>query len=337
MNDTFLANLLDSSPGSYARDAVRRLRAASEQDHGTWQESFTTWIGVLAAALRTGRPSLFASHLTWLRAASEGRSESTEFLAAGINALHKALSGSLPEGAEQLLAPYMAAAEESLGGEGTLPPSALEASPFASDAIALLQDLVRGNAHQASVRVRAAVASGAAPSEVILQLLLPVERELGRLWHLGELSIAEEHFATRIIRRALGDVLSAANLEAPERGCIVLAGVAGDEHDIGIAMLGALCELEGWRAIDLGANIPAEELARTCTYSEADVALISASMATQLQAMGETISTLRQHKPALRILVGGYALAGTGELWKSLGADGYSETLAQALDWIQQA
>lgn len=336
MNDIFLANLLDSSPGSYARDAVRRLGATPDQDHATWQESFTTWIGVLAAAMRTGRPPLFASHVTWLRAASEGRSQSTEFLSAGIMALRKALVSSLPEGAEVQLGPYFDAAEASLAGDSVLPTSTLGASPFAEDGIGLLQDLVRGNAHQASARVRAMVTGGAPPSEVILKLLLPVERELGRLWHLGELSIAEEHFATRVIRRALGDVLSAANLDAPQRGCIVLAGVAGDEHDMGIAMLAALCELEGWRAIDLGANIPPEELARTCTYSEADVALVSASLASQLQAMTETISTLRKHKPALRILVGGYALAGTGDLWQSLGADGYASSLPQALDWIQQ-
>lgn len=93
-------------------------------------------------------------------------------------------------------------------------------------------------------------------------LVVPVLVEVGTRWHSGEMSIAQEHLASGVFSRALQHMLegSAADPDAP---AIVVATPSGHRHEIGAVIAAALAGSEGWRVLFLGADLPAEEIART--------------------------------------------------------------------------
>ena len=75
---------------------------------------------------------------------------------------------------------------------------------------------------------------------------------------------------------------------------IVAATVAGNQHDLGIQMVADLFEANGWRAIQLGANVPSEDLAQTVEFYDADLVALAFSMLGQLPALSDAIAAVRK-------------------------------------------
>jgi DNA-binding transcriptional MerR regulator len=94
---------------------------------------------------------------------------------------------------------------------------------------------------------------------VLEQAVLPLLRELGERWERGVASVAEEHFASNLIR---GRVLGLAR--GWDRGGgprAVLACASGERHDLGLIAFGIALRAHGWRVTYLGADTPPETLA----------------------------------------------------------------------------
>ena len=94
---------------------------------------------------------------------------------------------------------------------------------------------------------------------VLEQAVLPLLRELGERWERGEASVAEEHFASNLIR---GRVLGLAR--GWDRGGgprAVLACASGERHELGLIAFGIALRAHGWRVTYLGADTPPETLA----------------------------------------------------------------------------
>jgi DNA-binding transcriptional MerR regulator len=95
---------------------------------------------------------------------------------------------------------------------------------------------------------------------VVRGALLPVLAAVGAAWERGELTVAHEHFASSVIggrMRALG---RGWNQGAGPRA--VLACPPGERHDLGLLAFGLLLRARGWRITFLGADAPADAIAR---------------------------------------------------------------------------
>lgn len=137
------------------------------------------------------------------------------------------------------------------------------------------------------------------------ELVVPVLVEVGTRWHSGEMSIAQEHLASGVFSRALQHMLegAAADREAP---AIVVATPSGHRHEIGAMIAAALAGSEGWRVLFLGADLPAEEIARTAR--EVDARAVALSLVHGLDG-APTEQELRRLRgdlpPSVEVLVGG--------------------------------
>jgi MerR family transcriptional regulator, light-induced transcriptional regulator len=100
---------------------------------------------------------------------------------------------------------------------------------------------------------------GAVSVEIALtEVLIPYLRELGERWADGTVSVAQEHFASQLIRgRLLG---LARDWGAGGSASAVLACVPGEAHDLGLVLLGVLIARRGWRVTFLGADTPFDTL-----------------------------------------------------------------------------
>jgi methanogenic corrinoid protein MtbC1 len=114
---------------------------------------------------------------------------------------------------------------------------------------------------------------------------------------------------------------------------LVAACVGGELHEIGIRTVSDFFEMEGWDTYYLGANTPTESILRAISEREADVLGISATMPFHRSALRELVLTVRSREETkgVKILVGGYTVKASPELWKSIGADGFSPSADQAV------
>lgn len=117
---------------------------------------------------------------------------------------------------------------------------------------------------------------------VLSELIFPALRELGDGWVRGELEIAQEHFASSLVRERL---LGLARLWGRGSGPLaILACPPGERHDIGLIAFGLLLRSHGLRILFLGADTPIETLERTVAATPARLVVVASTDSARLEA-----------------------------------------------------
>jgi len=139
-------------------------------------------------------------------------------------------------------------------------------------------------------------AIGALSVEAVLQtVLLPFLRRLGARWSEGTASIAQEHFASSLVRgRLLG---LGRGWGAGVGPLAILACPPGEEHELGLIMFGVVLARLGWRVEFLGADTPFATLAETARTRSATFVVLAVSEAKVLRRHAEAITTLAASTP----------------------------------------
>jgi methanogenic corrinoid protein MtbC1 len=332
--------MLEASATGYAGVAVGLLiqrdpgleqRYAPDAAH-IWQAHLTQWVKDLAAALEMGLPALFSSRLLWSVEAYQSRGVPLDDLKNGLSCLTEVLTKELPSPLGRPVKAYLSLVEGALKGmEAPRAPGLTLDRPAAKLALRYLHSVLEGETRAATQLILDAVADGLEVKEAYLGVLMPAMREVGNLWHAGEISIAEEHLVTTTTLRTLSVLSQLSSASAPNGRVVILAAVAGNAHSVALHALGGLFRLSGWRDIVLGGDLPARELAAAADDFRADLIALSVTLISQLPPARDTIDLVRRHSQRpVKILVGGQAFDDAPEVWKRIGADGYAVSLAEA-------
>jgi methanogenic corrinoid protein MtbC1 len=131
------------------------------------------------------------------------------------------------------------------------------------DLEALLRDLLAAFSAYDEPTAHAVIDAGLVghPLEEVLEgLFFTCLRRLGDAWECGEVTVAQEHYASGLIRGrmlALGPGLSrAAHAERDPQPVAVLACTTHERHDIGLLGFDLLLRRDGWQVTFLGADTP---------------------------------------------------------------------------------
>jgi methanogenic corrinoid protein MtbC1 len=163
----------------------------------------------------------------------------------------------------------------------------------------------------------------------IADLLHPAQVEVGNLWYLGLATSADELRAAAVVEEVVAQLPATPVANPVPRGfrCI-LAAAPGDPHRLGLKMLAAALEDEGW-AVDVlqpDARWPdvvreAIELHARLVCISAGVTCISAGVTPTpgIPPLAQAVESLHQHR--IRVLVGGVPFNRRPELWRQVGAD----------------
>jgi MerR family transcriptional regulator, light-induced transcriptional regulator len=155
----------------------------------------------------------------------------------------------------------------------------------------------------------------------IERLVAPLLTKIGEEWKTGRLSPCEEHLAVPVIRRTVGRMLQWATLE-PLAPAIIVTTPAGQRHEIGAVMAASAALSSGWRAIYLGPDLPAAEIARAAEQVRAKAVAISIVYPADDPKMAEEISQLRRHLGKdVAVLAGGAAALAYARALKKAGAE----------------
>ena len=157
-------------------------------------------------------------------------------------------------------------------------------------------------------------------SEVFDGLLRGAMALVGQRWQEGRWTVAEEHLASQTLARALERTRDSRGPAGRVGPLAVLAGVAGEHHAIGLICLDQVLSDEGWTVANLGADVPAADLARFLARNRAELVALAASLPERAETLRESVAAAGAVRPAdpLPVMVGG-ALAGDAALMDSLG------------------
>jgi len=142
--------------------------------------------------------------------------------------------------------------------------------------------------------------------EALHGILLPLQEQVGQLWHDAQIDVAIEHYVTKQIQQKIFSAMN--QLPVAEFGAkVVVACPPGEEHDIAALTVAYRCRIRGCRVYYLGANVPVASLTNLCGKVEPDLTIISFPLAlsddqaTQLvQALADEVS------PVSNLAVGGH-------------------------------
>ena len=128
--------------------------------------------------------------------------------------------------------------------------------------------------------------------------VLPYLQSLGAQWEAGEVTIAQEHFATSIIR---GRLLALARNWGEGSGPLaLLACPPGEQHDLGLICFGLGLRERAWRITLLGPNTPIATLAAAAEQLDPALVVIASMQANLLEVVQSEISGLAErHRVAL--------------------------------------
>jgi MerR family transcriptional regulator, light-induced transcriptional regulator len=134
--------------------------------------------------------------------------------------------------------------------------------------------------------------------ETFLQdVVIPYLHRLGERWEAGEVSVAQEHFASSLLRgRLLGLAQGWGQGQGPGA---VLACLPGEHHELGLLVFGVALRRRGWRITYLGTDSPIGAVADIArSLAPAVVVLLSMNPANFLNHANE-IKKLAKQLPVM--------------------------------------
>ena len=144
----------------------------------------------------------------------------------------------------------------------------------------------------------------------IEMLAAPLLRRVGDEWHAGRLTPAQEHLVSTTVHDIVVEVMrSFANQNGAPK--LLVTTPAGDRHVIGAALVGAAAAVDGWNVLYLGADLPAEEIARAARTAAVRAVAVSVVYVEQRTSVLAELRALRASLPSsVPLIVGGGGASG---------------------------
>ena len=154
---------------------------------------------------------------------------------------------------------------------------------------------------------------------------------VGERWSTGRWTVAEEHLASRTLLRTLERLRPDLGPEGRVGPLAVLAGVEGEQHMIGLACLEQVLAEDGWTVANLGADLPASDLAAFVGRNEVALVRLSAMDRERVGPLADAVRAAKTARTGMTVLVGGGITSVPG-LRETVGADGVAHSLAEAAE-----
>lgn len=174
------------------------------------------------------------------------------------------------------------------------------------------------------------------PLDIVNNEIIPALDIVGADYEKGIVFLPQLLMSAEAAKSSFVNIKSAVSAHGggKSKGDFVLATVHGDIHDIGKNIVKLLLENYGFNVIDLGKDVPAEDVVKAACEYRAPLVGLSALMTTTVPAMEETIKLLRKNAPWCKIVVGGAVL--TEEYAASIGADKYASDAMETVRYAEE-
>lgn len=192
--------------------------------------------------------------------------------------------------------------------------------------------VVNGDVAAAKSLVEKLVKQGNTPDRIIEDGLLPGLTTVGDNYENGEFFLPDLFSAGEVAKEVVSLLKPYIKSgETMQKGTIVIGTVHGDVHDIGMNLVATTLQGAGYKVINLGSNVPADDFVNAAKRYNADVVAMSALLTTTMTYMKAVIDALEKSglREQVKVIVGGAPLHNA--FAKEIGADVYGRDPRDAL------
>jgi methanogenic corrinoid protein MtbC1 len=315
--DIIVENIVDSKVSRANFTQVQRQAAIRDAKYN---------IEYLANAIEINSVANFNAYIIWLRDILRTYNFEDKMLIDHLNRLLDYIVGNYTEEFGNVIEPFIAEGISSIingkGEECSYLESSGELEALAHKYFNALMRMDKGEAVKLILDV--VEQDEISVKDLYLKVFTNVLYEIGRYWAMRKITVGEEHFATAVTVYTMSLLYDKIfNYEKKEHKMIGVC--VGDElHEIGIRMVCDIFEINKWDTYYLGANVPNESVLSELKRVKPDILAISVTLANKVPSCTELIGLIKKEYSNVKIIVGGRPFNTDKNLWKIVGADGYS-------------
>ena len=177
---------------------------------------------------------------------------------------------------------------------------------------------------------------GKSLTEIFDELVCPAMRQIGELWFKGEISITQEHLATRTVSNALYKLRHILPVPKMTDKLAMCCAVEGDFHELPTHLAQMTFENEGWEVMNFGANTPLYSLAEEVLQHSPDIICISATIINDVERLSRDYKTFIEQiaKSKIPILLGGKAFKDE-QIRRRFPARSYLQSFTETAEFTQ--
>lgn len=160
-------------------------------------------------------------------------------------------------------------------------------------------------------------------------------RRVGDLWHAGELSVAQEHVATRTATSALENLRATLDAPRTDKARALCCSVEDDFHELPVRLAALTLEAGGFEAFNLGMSTPFSALAEAVERFRPEVVCVASTLLISIDRAAREYGAFHKTARRLRasVVLGGAGFADAG-LRQRLPADLHAESFRELESFI---
>ena len=172
-------------------------------------------------------------------------------------------------------------------------------------------------------------------AELYTEIIQPILKEVGELWHQNVISVAQEHYCSSYIQSVMLQFYEVLFEKPRKEHKVVVACPEGELHYIGARMISDLFEYNGWNSIFLGAAVPRKDIIRTLQEEQPQVCSLSVCMPEGLPTCCEVTKEIKEKFPQIIVAVGGRVFEQVDNPLAKTGADIFSSNFEELYEQLE--
>lgn len=200
----------------------------------------------------------------------------------------------------------------------------------------VVQAVLKGNKGTIIDIVKTALEEGETPDEIINVLLIPAINEVGELFDKKKYFLPQLINSANTMKLAIDylEPMLEKNNSGETMPTLVIATVEGDIHDIGKNLVVLMLKNYGYNVIDMGKDVPCEDIVDKAIETNAAIIGLSALMTTTMMRMKDVVEIARKKNCTSKIIIGGACI--TQSFADEIHADGYSKDAADCVKLVEK-
>lgn len=196
--------------------------------------------------------------------------------------------------------------------------------------------VLKGNKGTIIDEVKKALDAGMKPDAIINDYLIAAINEVGVLFDQKKYFLPQLIGSANTMKKAIDylEPMLERREDAGQMPTLVIATVEGDIHDIGKNLVVLMLKNYGYNVIDMGKDVPCEDIVETAIREDAAIIGLSALMTTTMMRMQDVVQLCKEKGCKSKVIIGGACI--TQSFADEIGADGYSKDAAECVKLVER-
>ena len=196
--------------------------------------------------------------------------------------------------------------------------------------------VLKGNKGTIIDEVKKALDAGMKPDAIINDYLIAAINEVGDLFDKKKYFLPQLIGSANTMKKAIDylEPMLERREDAGQMPTLVIATVEGDIHDIGKNLVVLMLKNYGYNVIDMGKDVPCEDIVDTAIREDAAIIGLSALMTTTMMRMQDVVELCKEKGCKSKVIIGGACI--TQSFADEIGADGYSKDAAECVKLVER-